>query len=170
MTEVADAIEKFVSGGSENIINGIADLVTTGITGILGAGQGTEQEMRSYYIIAQSRALVRYDIYAWRRLIEAQGITEKIESCMAIYASKASIKVEDLDLNTFLLGYEDQLYKMGFPEDETLKYIDYAEEVYDKLTRNSSSSSFSRNNRVDSVLVDNLVRPGEIYYTPDLEG
>lgn len=138
VADVTEAVKKFVAGGSENIITGIADLVTTGITALLGSGEATQQEMRSYYITAQSRALVRYDILVWRRNIEASGITKKIESCMAIYASKASIDVKKLDLNTFLLGYEDQLFKMGFNEKETLEYIDYAEEVYRKLIGDQS--------------------------------
>jgi hypothetical protein len=132
-SEVANSIKKFVSGGSDNIITGIADLVTTAITAILGSGQATQQEVRSYYITVQARALVRYDIMAWRRLVEAEGITAKIQACMAIYASKASIDVAALDLNTFLLAYEDQLTKMNFSERETMEYIDYAEEVYKKL-------------------------------------
>jgi len=76
--EVSTAIKKFVSGGSEQIITGIADLVTTAITAILGSGQATQQEVRSYYITVQARAMVRYDILAWRRLVEADGITSKL--------------------------------------------------------------------------------------------
>lgn len=140
--EVASSIKKFVSGGSENIITGIADLVTTAITAILGSGQATQQEVRSYYITVQARALVRYDILAWRRLVEAQGITTQIQACMAIYASKASIDVSALDLNTFLLAYEDQLTKMNFTDKETLAYIDQAEEIYKKL-RGEGASEFA---------------------------
>lgn len=139
-TEVSAAIKKFVSGGSENIISGIADLVTTGLTAILGSGQATQQEMRSYYITVQARALVRYDVLAWRRLVEATAITSTIEACLAVYASKASIEVAALDLNTFLLAYEDQLTRMNFPEAEILEYIDAAEAVYKKLRGDSSAA------------------------------
>lgn len=132
-TEVSGAIKKFVAGGSENIITGIADLVTTGLTAILGSGQATQQEMRSYYITVQARALVRYDIIAWRRMVEATAITSKIEACLAVYASKASIDVAGLDLNTFLLGYEDQLTKMNFPDSEIQQYLDTAEAAYKRL-------------------------------------
>lgn len=132
--EVTSAIKDFIGGGSTNIVTGISKLVTAGLAAILGTGEASEQEMRSYYITAQSRALVRYDVLAWRRKIEATGITSKIESCLAIYASKASIDVKKLDLNTFLLAYEDQLYKMGFSDQETVEYIAYAEKVYRWLT------------------------------------
>lgn len=140
VTEVTDAVKKFVSGGSDNIISGIADLVTAGLTVILGAGQASQQEMRSYYITVQARALVRYDVLAWRRVVEATAITSQIESCLALYASKASIDVAKLDLNTFLLAYNDQLTKMGFTEKETLELIEYAETVYNKLKGGSSSA------------------------------
>lgn len=172
--EVSGAIKKFVSGGSDQIITGIADLVTTAITAILGAGQATQQEVRSYYITVQARAMVRYDIYAWRRLVEASGITSKIEACMAIYASKASIDVAALDLNTFLLAYEDQLTKMGFTEKETLEYIDYAEVVYKKL-RGDSVQQYDTNpkseNKPKSIAASAIPRlrtPGEFVFTPDL--
>lgn len=137
-TDVAEAVKKFVAGGSDNIVSGIAQLVTTGLTAILGSGQAMQQEMRSYYITVQSRALVRYDVLAWRRMIEATGITSQIESALALYASKASIDAEKLDLNTFLLAYEDQLFKMGFTEKQTIEYMDYAESVYWKLRGNGS--------------------------------
>jgi len=131
--EVSDAVKKFVAGGADGIITGVADLVTTGLTAILGAGEATQQEMRSYFMTAQALALVRYDILVWRRNIEVKGITDHIESCMAIYASKASIDVKKLDLNTFLLAYEDQLLKMGFDEKTAIQYITDAETVYYKL-------------------------------------
>jgi hypothetical protein len=166
-TEVSKAIQKFVSGGSTDIITGIADLVTTGLEAILGAGQATQQEMRSYYITVQSRALVRYDIIAWRRNIEAKGITSKIESAMALFASKASIDVASLDLNTFLLAYEDQLTKMGFSEQENLEYIDYAEQVYNKL-RGESSNSQSANYKNSVFSKPKPLRPGDIMFYPEI--
>ncbi|GAA0751113.1 hypothetical protein LRH25_32005 [Ideonella azotifigens] len=167
-TEVSGAIKKFVSGGSEQIISGIADLVTTGLTAILGAGQATQQEMHSYYITVQSRALVRYDIMAWRRLVEAEGITSQIQSCMAVYASKASIDVASLDLNTFLLAYEDQLYKMGFSEKENIEYIDYAESVYNKLIGASRANAGSATRGPATLGTAKPVpsRPGELLFLP----
>ena len=166
--EVSKAIKKFVSGGSKDIIEGIAALVTTGLTTILGEGKGVQQEMRRYYITAQSRALVRYDILAWRRLIEAEGITTQIESCMAIYASKASVDVSALDLNTFLLAYEDQLHKMGFDEAETLEYIEKAEEVYNKLKGETPSPSVTTPYPMVRSASPRPSRPGDIVFSPGL--
>lgn len=44
-TEVSSAIKKIVSGGTSDIIDGVASLVTTGLEAIIGAGEGTQQEM-----------------------------------------------------------------------------------------------------------------------------
>lgn len=66
-------------------------------------------------------------------MLEATGITTQIESALALYASKASIDPVQMDLNAFLIAYEDQLFKMGFTDKETIQYMDYAEEVYWKL-------------------------------------
>lgn len=183
-TDVSTAIKKFVSGGAENIITGIADLVTTGLTVILGSGQATQQEMRSYYITVQARALVRYDIIAWRRLVEATAITSRIEACLAVYASKASVDVGALDLNTFLLGYEDQLAKMNFPEKEIQEYLDTAEAAYKRLRGDSGGTPpgavpvgmvASRGTPPRSVPAPMVtspeprpLTPGELIYVPEL--
>lgn len=167
-TEVFEAIKKFVAGGSEGIITGVADLVTTGLNAILGSGEGMEQEMASYFVTVQSRALVRYDVRAWRRSIEAEGITQQIESCLAMYAAKASIDVSKLDLNTFLLGYEDQLFRMGFTDKQTLEYIDYAEEVYRKLV-GDKGASVARLREPPDLAPEGTARLGELLnFTPAL--
>jgi hypothetical protein len=165
-TDVADAVKKFVAGGSDNIVNGIAQLVTTGLTAILGSGEGIQQEMMSYYITVQTTALVRYDIYAWRRQIEATGIIKQIESCLAVYASKASVDVQKLDLNTFLLAYDQQLSKMGFTEKQALEMVEYAEKVYFKLKgRAESELGFAPNaSPAGSPRIHELIT-----FTPELE-
>lgn len=165
--EVSNAIKKFVAGGSDQIITGIADLVTMGLTTILGTGQATQQEMRSYYITVQARAMVRYDVLAWRRIVEAQGITNQIEACLAIYASKASVDVKALDLNTFLLAYEDQLTKMKFTEQQTLEYINYAEEVYKRLVGGVSSTPAIASDRpMLASAKPRPNRPGDLVFYP----
>lgn len=139
-TEVSAAIKKFVSGGSDEIIDGVADLVTTGLEAILGSGQAIQQEMHSYYIIVQDYAIVRYDISAWARSIEANGITSHIEHAMAIQAFKSSVDVMKISFNTFLIAYGQQLSQMGFDKQAVLQYLDAAEEVYKRLRDLSGDS------------------------------
>jgi len=161
--EVGSAIKDFLNGGTDKIVNGVSSLVTTGLDALLGQGSAEQQEMRSYYITVQARALVRYDISAWRRTVEASAITSHLESCLAIYASKASIDVKELDLNTFLIAYENQLNKMNFTNEETLEYIEYAEKIYDKLSGNSKksedNSSKNESRYLKAGLIKNVNKP-----------
>ena len=87
-TEVSAAIKKFISGQATEIISGVADLVTTGLEAIIGAGEATQQEMSSYYIVVQDYGIARYDVCAWARKIEARGVTAQIESALALVAFK----------------------------------------------------------------------------------
>jgi hypothetical protein len=136
--EVGDAVKKFVQGGSDKIIDGVGSLVTTALEAILGAGEGMQAEMKSYYIVVQDYAIARYDIRAWTRHIEAAGITSKIETAMAIVSFKSSADVTKISFNTFLLSYAAQLSLMGFTPQEQQEYMDYAEKIYNKL-RNANS-------------------------------
>lgn len=140
-TEVSSAIKKFIAGSASSIIDGIADLVTTGIEAIIGAGSGTQQEMTSYYIVVQSFGILRFDVRAWCRQIEAEGITSQIETALAIVAFKSSVDVTNISLNTFLIAYQNQLGNMGISEGEWAKYLDTAEKLYSKLRGEATSSS-----------------------------
>jgi hypothetical protein len=131
--EVGDAVKKFVQGGADKIIDGVASLVTTGLEAILGAGEGMQAELDSYYIVVQDYAIARYDIRAWTRHIEAAGITTKIETAMAIVTFKSSVDVMKVSFNTFLLSYAAQLALMEFTQKEQEEYLDYAEKIYNKL-------------------------------------
>ncbi|OUE22337.1 hypothetical protein BFL36_10420 [Clavibacter michiganensis] len=132
-TEVSSVLKKFVSGSEDAIISGMGDLVTTALTVLLGSGSAEEGSMTSYYITAEDYALVRYDICAWQRRIEATGITTLMENSLAVYASKAAIKVSELDLNVFLLAYSNQLRQMNIPREEYKQYLDTATEIYERL-------------------------------------
>ena len=125
--------------------------------------------MASYYITSQSRALVRYDVRAWRRLVEAEGITSQLESCVAVYAATASIDVSQLDLNTFLLAYENQLYAMKFSDEQVLEYIDTAEAVYERLKKDAKSPGGSPAATVSArALTQRPSGPGSLAFYPPL--
>jgi len=163
-SEVSAAIKKFVGGGATNIIDGMSDLVTTGINAILGGGQAAQQEMVSYYIVVRSYGMARYDICAWSRSIEAEGITSKIEKAMAIYATKSSVDVTKISFNTFLLTYAQQLENMGIPEKNAEEYIDAAEKLYYRLKGAGSNSPVGLEN-VSSTGAGLLRAPGVIYFS-----
>jgi hypothetical protein len=162
-TDVANAVKKFVAGGSDNIIDGIASLVTTGIEAILGAGQGTQQQMSSYYIVAQGLAFARYDVRVWTRRIEAVGITKQIENAMAIVAYKSSVDIQRVTLNTFLMAYERQLQVMEFTPKQQMEYLDYAEKLYFRLRdAGVRPANTSVGLRGDAPAIGNFRMPGEL--------
>jgi len=143
-TEVAAAVKKFVSGGANDIIDGIASLVTTGLEAIIGGGSGDQEEMGSYYIVVQTYGIARYDIRAWSRKIEAVGITSQIETALALVAFKSSVDVMKISFNTFLLAYGAQLEAMKFPPEKQKEYIQYAKEIFDML-RNEGKQNLTAN-------------------------
>lgn len=132
-TEVSKTIKSFISGGTEQIIDGISSLVTTGVEAIIGSGSGQQQELSTYYIVVQDYGIARYDFRVWSRQIEAQGITSQIETALACVAFKSSVDVSKLSFNTFLIAYGSQLEAMNFPKDQQKEYLDYAIVIYNKL-------------------------------------
>jgi len=164
-SEVASAIKKFVSGGANDIIDGVASLVTTGIEAIIGAGSGVQQEMSTYYIVVQDYGIARYDIRIWARQIEAQGITNQIETALANVAFKSSVDISKLSFNTFLIAYGSQLEAMNFPKDKQKEYLDYAIEIYNKLRGNIKSSIANEefNGYVPNLSLSNFRLPGILF-------
>ncbi len=158
-TEVTDGIKKFLVGSAESILDGVGELVTTGLKAIIGAGSGQQQEFSSYFVIVQSFALLRFDIRVWSRKIEAEGITSDIEHAFAISAYKSSVDVNKISLNTFLIAYQDQLAKIGVPESNWEEYLDTAEKVFDRLKGDSSTGGTSR---VEAKKVNSIL-PAEVY-------
>lgn len=168
-TEVATAVKGFINGGTDDIVNGIASLVTTAIDAILGKASAIEQQFESYYIDVQSFAIVRYDICGWSRQIEASGITKHIENCMAVYASKGSVDVSRISLNTFLLVYGSQLQKMKIPPTEIQTYLDKAEEIYYKLGGKGSDGKQLKVLEESTYRAMNFWKPGDHLFTPHIE-
>lgn len=164
VSEIASAVKKFVAGGSDNIINGISELMSGAITAILGAGTGSVSEMHSYYIMVEGLSIIRIDLTAWQRHIEAEGITKKIENAMTFSAVKSSVDVNKITFNTFLQAYNAQLMKMKIPENEVKKYIIEAKEVFDLLRNNNSHTSFVSNSIEPSSLSVELCMPGHINF------
>lgn len=134
---VLGSIKKFVGGGTDDIISGIGDLVTAGLEGILGAGSGTQAEMHSYYIVVEGLSIVRMDISAWSRRIEATGITTKIDNALAFQAAKSSVNVDAITFNTFLQAYKAQLEKMQLPPEKLKEFILQSKEIFELLRDNT---------------------------------
>lgn len=136
---ILGSIKKFIGGGTGEIISGIGDLATAALEGILGAGSGTQAEFHSYYIVVEGLSIVRMDISAWSRRIEATGITSKIENALAFQAAKSSVNVDAITFNTFLQAYKAQLEKLNLPPDKLKEFILQSKEIFE-LLRDSNTS------------------------------
>ncbi len=130
---VSDAVRKFVSGGSDNIINGISNLVTSTLNILLPEGDGQMEEQNIYACYVGDFAVARLDIMLWRKSVEALSISQHIEKCIAYYAVESSIDVEVLDLNTFLLMFEKGLKNIDLNESEIQTERQRAIDMYIQL-------------------------------------
>jgi hypothetical protein len=162
-TEVSSAIKKFIAGTSSSILDGISDLVTTGIEAIIGAGSGSQQEMSSYYIVVQSYAILRFDIRVWCRQIEAKGITEQIETALSVVAFKSSVDVRKITLNTFMVAYQDQLGKIGIPDEKWDEYLSTAEQIFQRLRGDSATQVATQPEIVAPFKAISLREPARLY-------
>lgn len=161
--EVTKAVKSFINGGKEEIINGIGALVAGGLEAILGAGMGMQTSMHSYYIIVDTYSIIRFDVMAWQRKIEAVGITEHIENALAITAVKSSVDVNKISFDVFLQIYKHQLDKLNIEGRELLEFIEEAKRTFELLRDPSSTTS-----RVASVDAT-LLMPTEINFTSSIQ-
>jgi len=154
---VTGAVKKFIGGDAEGIVDGIGELVTGGLEAILGAGEGTQSEMHSYYIIVDGLSITRFDIMAWQRRIEATGITTAIENAMTFTAVKSSVDVDKITFNTFLQAYKEQLMKMDFNDKELLDFIKRSKEIFELL-----KDANSKNQELIPSVASELINPATI--------
>ena len=156
-TKVMEAIKLFITGGTTEILEGVGSLLSGAIEAILGAGEGTETEMHSYYIIVEAFSIIRFDVTAWQRHISVVGITQKIEHAMTFTAVKSSVDVDKITFNTFLQAYKNQLDKMKFGEHELIEFIKKAKEVFELLRDDAGTRSV-----VDTSSGRELYEPGTV--------
>lgn len=150
---VIDSIKKFLNGGSDEILDGIGQLAATALEAILGAGSGTQSEMHAYYIVVEGLSIVRVDIAAWSRRIEATGITQQIEHALTFQAAKSSVNVDAITFNTFLQAYKAQLEKLKLSPDQLKQFILESKEIFELLRDNNALTN-------EAVAGDALQLPG----------
>ena len=147
-------MKNFIDGGSENVVNGIGELLTGGLNAILGSGTGTQSEMHSYFIVVEAFSIVRFDITAWQRRIEVTGFTSKIENAMTLTAVKSSVDVDKITFNTFLQAYNAQLKKMKFDEHELIEFIKQSKKVFELLRDDNANSNLMLKSSSDFQLFE----------------
>jgi len=129
--EVTKAFNEIFNGNGK-IASAVGSLITSGIDAILGAGEGIEKTVESYYLVVEYPALIRYDISCWGRNVRAKGyLSSLLKSALAYTAYKSAVDISKLDFNTFLAAYAGVLNKAcGGNESEMKKMIAEAKEIF----------------------------------------
>ncbi len=133
MKGVGGALKSILTGTKDNVIGGLTDLINTGLTAILGAGEGEERMEHAYYIATDGMSIVRLDLMYWSRHISASGITKYAEKSLVCTAVKSSVDLEKLDFNSFLSAYNAQLVRCKFKDEQLLEELQNARRIYDYL-------------------------------------
>lgn len=141
INEATLAIKGFIQGGAENIVNGIGNLLGTAVNALLGSGHGIQAQRDDYFVAVEGLSIVRVDVKSWVRKVEISGVTKKIDSIFAFVASKSSVDVDKITFNTFLQAYQFQLLRLQMPQDELIKEITKAREVFDILQSKNPKAS-----------------------------
>lgn len=109
LKDVSESIQIMFSGNKNDITNGIASLLTKGLSIILGAGSGEEMMRKEYYIVVEYPAIIRYDVAMWTRNITVKSVQDRANNILACVAYKSAVDVTKLDFNTFLGCYASVL-------------------------------------------------------------
>ncbi len=118
-------------GGDGKILDGIAGIVNSALTAIVGTGEGQEAEVRSYSVVTEYPAIVRFDFAFWGRNIAVQSIKAYMESVFTCVAFKSAVDVTKLTFNDFLALYGPVLTAAYGSDQAKLKeMIQQAKEVY----------------------------------------
>jgi hypothetical protein len=134
--EVCGSLQKLFSG-DEPILTGLGNIITEGLDTVLGAGEGEEAECRSYYVVAEYPAIVRFDLAFWNRTIKAKALQQHISKAVACVAYKSAVDVTKLQFNDFLSLYGPVLRKAyGGDQKKIDDMILKSEEIYRKFNVN----------------------------------
>lgn len=153
---ITEAIDGFISGGQENVMNGVCALMTKAVQTLFASKDGGEDESHFKSVFAEGRALVRLDLKAWKRFTNVKSLSESAEQISAFVMCKSTIDAEVLDYNTFIQLYQRNLYEKaaGFTPAQIEQQLDEIAEIYKKFLANQKSE-----NRLKSL-------PRQRYHTP----
>ena len=126
---VTTAIKGFVSGGKENVTNGISSLITAAIKGLFGDESAEDLIFEKYYVILEGAALVRLDMMGWKRSIKASALSERIEQVSAFVLYKSSVSLKEVSFNTFLDFYQVPILADN-PDAKLIDIVSEAKEIY----------------------------------------
>ncbi len=163
-TKIIDEIKTSMSNlfsGDGKILEGIAGILSTALTAIMGAGEGEESEVRSYMVVPDYPSIVRYDFAFWGRNIRAQSIKQYMENVFTCVAYRSAVDMSKLQFNDFLSLYTPVLRKaFGDDQSKLKEMIMQAKEIYELFSGGKKTlSNFNVNSMVNAIVQDSLTKP-----------
>lgn len=163
LDEMKESIGGMISSGgsAQSIVNGIASIATSALDTILGCGEGEEQVVKTYLVVADYPAIVRFDFAFWVRTVRASSIRAHMEQVLSCVAYKSAVDVSKLEFNDFLTLYGPVL-RGAFGDDYSSikKMITEAQEIYELFTKEKAyragPAAYSLKNRgeVDEGMIE----------------
>ena len=130
---VKSALKSFCSGGKEEILNGVGNLITDALTIFLGSGGASTGTKKQYYILTEGWSVVRVDLMAWYLEVQAQSIRNAMQKATAFVVVKSAVDLSKIRFNTFLNIYRSQLASMKLKDDQINTALDEAKNIYDRF-------------------------------------
>ncbi len=135
LNKIPKTVQSFINGISKgdpsDIVTGICDNVGTALAIFLGTGSASTNTDKWYYVYTEGLSIVRIDIYAWYRDIEAAGLQSKVEKAGAFSMTKSIVNISKLHFNTFLNLYQKQLKSQTLPPSTIEEEIKKAKSIMD---------------------------------------
>lgn len=132
--KISDSISKFFTPGKEEILRGVAGILSDTFDALMGAGEGLELKQDLYIVAVEYPAVVRMDFSAWVRNTRASGIREKCKSAISVVAYKSAVNVSKLDFATFVTIYSSLLSRcFGGDLKNVDELLDTAKKIYTDL-------------------------------------
>ncbi|HWJ51264.1 MAG TPA: hypothetical protein VNR42_09600 [Solirubrobacteraceae bacterium] len=133
--EIKKALQGFVKGTSEGIIDGVTTLISSALTVFLGEASASTGTISDYYVLTSGLSVLRIDLMAWYQNVTAKSIYTKMERVSAFIAVKSVVDLAKLDFFTFLYLYEQQLVNGKVPPGDVKKALADVKEIYEDFRK-----------------------------------
>ncbi|MBK1686668.1 hypothetical protein [Rubrivivax gelatinosus] len=135
---VSSALKSFCSGGKDEILTGVGNLITDALTVFLGSGGASTGTKKQYYVLTEGWSVVRVDLMAWYLEVQAQSIRSTMQKASAFVVVKSAVDLSKIRFNTFLNIYRGQLASMKLKDDQINTALDEARTIYDRFQRSNA--------------------------------
>lgn len=165
----------FADGTAENIIKGIAQIVTKSLETIIGISEGAEQSTKIYAIGIDGNpsglSIVRTDYVIWCRRLSSKSLKEKMDSALSCVSYKSVVDVSKMDFHDFRSVYAKVLQSGGgMSVDDVIKAIEEAKKIFKALggkvddTPLWKTDMLMEKNPISLTAFSEITPPGDKYF------